>query len=84
MEVIVYPAHRVITMNDSVRSAQAVAVSGDRIIAVGDADELVRDYQGRIDDRYGDDVILPGFVEAHAHCTAGSVWNWPYVGFFLE
>ena len=45
----------------------AVAVSGDRIVATGAADRLRAAHpQARVVD-YGDSLILPGFVDAHAH-----------------
>jgi predicted amidohydrolase YtcJ len=79
---VIYPAKNIITMNDSVPYANAVAVQDDRVIAVGDTDELARDYDGVVDARYKDKVILPGFVEAHAHSGAGGIWKYTYVGFF--
>jgi 5-methylthioadenosine/S-adenosylhomocysteine deaminase len=47
----------------------AIAVSGDRIVAVGKSDDLRRDYQARetIDGRRF--VITPGLVNTHVHST---------------
>ena len=60
---------------DAARSwAQAVAVRGDRIVAVGTDDEVrslrgsatqVRDLRGR--------MLLPGFQDAHVHPVSGGV-----------
>ena len=58
----------VITMDDSAPQAQAVLISGDRIIAVGSDDEILAmiapdgnhvDLQGR--------TMTPGFIDAHQH-----------------
>ena len=64
---------KIVTMDAAGSSAQALAVGGDRIIAIGtnaDVDPLrgpgtrVIDLQGR--------VVLPGFIDTHVHldCTA--------------
>ena len=34
----------------------------------------------RIDERYRDTVLLPGFVEAHSHAGTGNTWSDTYVG----
>ena len=58
----------IITMEKSSPNAQAVAVSGDRIIAVGSNEEInafageatkVIDLKGK--------TLIPGFIESHAH-----------------
>src|SRR5438034_1249901 len=56
----------VVTMDDdySVHPASAVAVSGDRIVAVGRAAEAF-DAAERIDCR--GNVLMPGLVNAHTH-----------------
>lgn len=47
----------------------AVAVDGGDILAVGPAADLARRYQPR--ERLGgpDAIVLPGFIDAHTHCT---------------
>jgi predicted amidohydrolase YtcJ len=59
---------RVLTMDKQLRIAQAVAVRGNRIVAVGRASSLkklvsrrteVLDLQGK--------ALMPGFIDAHAH-----------------
>lgn len=78
---IVYPARIVRTMDPARPTAEAVAVRGDRIRAVGSVDELL-DYPGAVlDERYADSVLLPGFVEAHSHGGSGNVWDHVYVGY---
>jgi len=59
---------RLVTVDDARPEAQALAVSGDRIVAVGSTDEIRRhvgantrviDLQGRL--------AVPGFIEGHGH-----------------
>lgn len=80
--VVVYPARRVVTMDPSRPTAEAVAVRGDRVLAVGGVEELSAFGPARTDDRYADAVLFPGFVEAHAHASSGAVWRSTYVGWF--
>ncbi|GAA1209701.1 amidohydrolase [Prauserella alba] len=77
----VYPARIVRTMDPARPTAEAVAVRGERIRAVGSVSELMA-YPGAVlDERYADTVLLPGFVEAHSHAGSGNVWADTYVGF---
>jgi predicted amidohydrolase YtcJ len=61
---------RVVTVDDARPEAQAIAVSGDRIEALGTSEEIRRligpktrviDLQGRL--------AIPGFIESHGHFT---------------
>jgi predicted amidohydrolase YtcJ len=81
-QVTIYPARLVRTMDSARPTAEAVAVVGDRIRAVGTVDELARYGTARVDDRFADAVLLPGFVEAHAHVMGGGMWRHTYVGRF--
>lgn len=79
-QTIVYPARLVRTMDPARPTAEAVAVRGDRIRAVGTVKELMA-YPGTVlDERYHDAVLLPGFVEAHSHAGSGAMWENTYVG----
>lgn len=58
----------VLTVDDARPTAEAVAVSGGRIVAVGDRSD-VESHIGpdtRVID-VGDGCVLPGFIEAHGH-----------------
>ncbi|MEM7153802.1 MAG: amidohydrolase [Myxococcota bacterium] len=59
---------RVLTLDPARPSAEAVAVAGGRILAVGSLDEIAghRGPQTEIVD-VGDGLITPGLVDAHAH-----------------
>ncbi|MBN9031947.1 MAG: amidohydrolase family protein [Rhizobiales bacterium] len=51
----------------------AVAIEGDRIVAVGPSEEVARDHPaGEVIDARGM-AIMPGFVDAHAHAGHGLV-----------
>lgn len=67
-------AGRIITLvgsgTDARARAEAVAVRGDRIVAVGRRDEVMR-LRGRDTQviELGSAALLPGFVDAHGHLT---------------
>ncbi len=65
---------RVLTMDDAGPRADAVAISGNRILAVGSDDQIMahRSADTRIIDAEGG-TVLPGFNEAHMHIFGGSV-----------
>ena len=69
-------------MNPAIPSAEAVAVRGDRILGVGPLDELARWGDHRVDTTFRDQVLAPGFVEAHSHVMSGGFWEYVYIGYF--
>lgn len=75
MTTIIYSASKIITMNPQCPTASHVAVSDGHILGVGTLDELARWGEYRLDERFADKVLMPGFVEGHAHSGAGSVWD---------
>ena len=63
---------RVVTMDDAAPTAEAVALDGERILAVG-TNAAIRDLAGpdsRIVDAAGA-TVLPGFIESHLHLFLG-------------
>ncbi|MEQ8845887.1 MAG: amidohydrolase [Phycisphaerales bacterium] len=64
----IYRGGAIITMDDDRPMAEAVAVRGGRIVAVGNADEVMRlaGQETRIVE-LGDRSLLPGFVDSHGH-----------------
>lgn len=68
-EVVIYPAREIVTLASGRPAVEAVAVSGDRILAIGTVDDLRRDAgpSARIDDRFAASVIVPGFIAQHDH-----------------
>lgn len=66
----VYVAGKIITMDEQKPFATAVAVAGDRIVAVGGQEEVekaLRDRPYSIDRRFADKVIVPGLIDPHLH-----------------
>jgi hypothetical protein len=69
---------KVITVDDRFSIAQAVAVTGDRVTAVGTTQEIARlagpstrtiDLRGR--------AVIPGLIDNHMHLLrAGTTWQW--------
>jgi predicted amidohydrolase YtcJ len=61
---------KVVTVEPGQADARAVAVAGDRIVALGNEDEIKR-YVGtgtQVIDAAGQ-LVIPGFVEGHGHFT---------------
>ncbi len=61
---------RVVTVEESQPEAEAIAVTGDRIVAVGSSGDI-RQYVGpatKVVDVNGQ-LVVPGFVEGHGHFT---------------
>ena len=69
-ELVIYTAKKIITMEPALPKATAVAVADGRIVAVGSLNSLQSwiDQKGaRIDTRFADKVIMPGFIDPHVH-----------------
>lgn len=80
--ITIYPAKAVHTMEPSRAVADAVAVRAGRVLGVGSVDELGVWGDTVVDHTFADHVLLPGFVEAHAHSFEGALWQFPYCGYF--
>lgn len=78
----IFQASKIITMNPSIPTATHVAVRGDRVLAVGTAEDMAPWADAPLDTSFADKVLLPGFVEGHAHIMEGGIWGFPYVGYF--
>ncbi|WP_315769276.1 amidohydrolase [Bradyrhizobium sp. SZCCHNR2012] len=66
----IFRAKEIITLDPVRPAATAVAVLGDRILAVGSLEELKAAAGGQpyiIDDTFADKVIAPGFLAQHDH-----------------
>ncbi len=76
MELTVYTARSIITMNRSWPRAEAVAVGDGRIVEVGTVESMepwLRRHPHRIDERFAGCVLLPGFIDPHLHPTMAAV-----------
>ncbi len=69
-QTTVFTARRVITMDDAVPDATAVAVRGGRIVAVGSVEDLRE--AGVVDETFADAVVLPGLIDQHLHPILGA------------
>ena len=69
-ELRVYVARKVVTMEPGDEGADAVAVEGGRILAVGRRAAVEQALSGRphaVDATFADKVLLPGFIDPHLH-----------------
>jgi predicted amidohydrolase YtcJ len=82
MTIRIYSARRIITMNPSNPEGTHVAVRDGEILGVGSLDEVTVWGSHELDERFRDKVIVPGFVEAHAHVMEGAMALMPYLGYF--
>ncbi|MBN9690589.1 MAG: hypothetical protein J0M24_10145 [Verrucomicrobia bacterium] len=66
----IYTAKAILTLDPAKPKAEAVAVVGDRILAVGALEELkagVGEQPYIVDKRFEEQVIVPGFIAQHDH-----------------
>ncbi|MFK7835406.1 MAG: amidohydrolase [Sulfitobacter sp.] len=79
--ITLFQARKIITMDPGLPEATHVAVKEGRILAIGGAD--CADQWGEVtrDDSLKDSVLMPGFVEGHAHMMAGKMWDFAYAGY---
>ena len=78
-DIVIYPAQAVVTMTGEDKTAEAVAVSADRIVAVGSLEELRRDLPSApVNPVFEDKTIVPGLIDPHIHVVLGSLqYNLP-------
>ena len=78
----IFSAKKIITMCPSRPTASHVAVRDGRILAVGSLEDLAKWGDYTLDNRFADKILMPGFVEGHAHTMEGTLWQHIYCGFF--
>ena len=66
--VVIFYNGTVLTMNDAQPAAEALAIQGDTILAVGDLETVLasQDESSQLIDLEGR-TLMPGFVDAHSH-----------------
>lgn len=62
----IFTARKVVTMNPANPEAQAVAVRDGRIVCAGTLEECPAWGEARVDGRFAEQVLIPGFVEARS------------------
>ena len=81
-DIVIYSAKKIITQNPNRPVASHVAVRDGRILGVGSLDELTPWGEHTLDERFADKILMPGFVEGHAHAMEGTLWRYVYCGYF--
>ena len=80
----VYGARRIHTMDPGRPTATAIAVADGRIVSVGTLQSMqpwLRRVAHDIDDRFKDDILMPGFIDPHTHLRlSGTYMGLNYVG----
>ncbi len=73
---VLYVGGPILTMDASDTIAEAMLTDGDRIVAVGDADEVREILGGRSAEvvDLGGRVLMPGFVDAHSHFPGAGLY----------
>ncbi len=74
-DVTVFVADRFVTLHPGCPTATAVAVRGDRIVAVGDIDDVVSAIGSAtyvVDESLSGRVVLPGLIDQHLHPILGA------------
>ena len=72
----IFVAKSIVTMNPDQPRAEAVAVVGDRVLAVGSLAEVEAACEGRevsTDRTFADHVISAGFIDPHLHPFLGAI-----------
>ena len=72
----VFTAKKIITMEPAMPEATAVAVEGDRIVAVGSLDSLqplLTSRNGKVDRSLDGKVLMPGLIDPHVHPSLPAV-----------
>lgn len=82
MTTTIYSAKRIITMNPSRPFATHVAVRDGRVLSVGTLEEVSAWGGAQVDERFSDQVLMPGLIEGHSHLVEGSLWDHTYVGYY--
>lgn len=75
-EITVFIAKKIITMNPSNPTANAVAVKDGKILSVGSLKDLqpwLKSGPYKINDQFKNKVLMPGFVEPHMHPILGAL-----------
>lgn len=82
MAKTIFVVKKIITMDSANPFATHVAVDDNKIVGVGSSEvvQLFPDFV--VNEQFKDQIILPGFIEAHSHSMAGQDGLAPFVGYF--
>ena len=82
MDVTIFQAKKIITMCPEMPIATHVAVKSGRIGKIGTADDFSSYPESQFNRQFAEKILMPGFVEGHAHMDAGRIWRMVYLGKF--
>ena len=74
--ITVFVAKKIITMDPTRPAATAVAIRGQEILSVGSLADLqpwLKAHPHKIDTRFKDKVLMPGFIDPHLHPLLGAI-----------
>ncbi len=75
-DIVIFTAKKIITMDDTLPTATAVAVSEGRVLAVGTLEEMAvwtQEGHARIDRSFEHQVLMPGLIDNHIHPFLGAL-----------
>jgi predicted amidohydrolase YtcJ len=78
----VFVAKKIVTMNPTNPQGTHIAVREGVILGVGSLEEVAAWGDYALDTTFADQVLVPGFVEAHAHVMEGASALRSYLGYF--
>ena len=78
----IYRAKKILTMNPAQPSVDHVAVRDGVILGAGSLKALEDWGEYELDETFADKIIMPGFIEGHAHTMEGTLWRHVYCGYF--
>lgn len=76
MDLTVFPARLIRTMNPSLPTATAVVVADGRIVEVGTMESIqpwLDSHDHTVDETFADKVICPGFIDPHLHPSLAAI-----------
>ena len=67
-DLTIFKAKEIVTLDQTISSADSVLINNDRVIAIGYINDLIDKYpEANIDDQFKNNVMVPGFIEHHIH-----------------
>ena len=72
----VFTARQIVTMDANNPEASAVAVRGNRVVAVGSMEDMqpwLDAYPYTVDETFADKVLMPGLIDPHLHPMLGAI-----------
>lgn len=74
--ITIFVAKKIVTMEESLPEATAVAVAEGRVVSLGTLETLsdyVTNHDAVVDTRFADKILMPGFIDPHIHPSLPAV-----------